>query len=471
MNPSRHPPGPPRCSAGRAGPGPRCPYATTRTHPLGTSRRVRDARIRPSRGSVGVSVAGPCRSSLLAWGRAADPHLRLAPRAVLPPGGAARRPGRLPRPPRRGVPRRAVDAVLVVRRHLRPRHARPRDRRAALGVGRADHRHRRPGHPVQRQPRLGDPARLRRRACSSAPACTSARRRRGSAGRSLVDGVDVYPLPYLEPALVADALGAEERTHAGGAAGRHGLGARRSRRARGTRPAVVMAHAFVAGGLTSDSERDISAGGVGGRPARGVRRRRPTSPWATSTDRRRSPRPSRYSGLAGGDVLQRGRPRQGLVARRHRHVGDHRRAGPGPGRATAGAPPRRPRDPPQRPAARRGRARLVPGDPHRPRPPGRGHGPVAPPVPARPRARLRPRRAFPPRSARMPPGPPGSAPTSTSAATSSPTCAAGGCPPPRSGSCSSPPSTAPGVDRATGDGEGVADAAAAATGAGTEGAA
>ncbi|NYG08545.1 exonuclease SbcD [Phycicoccus badiiscoriae] len=76
----------------------------------------------------------------------------------------------------------------------------------------------------------------------------------------VVDGVAVYPLPYLEPAVAADPLGATERSHAGvlrAAMARVDA----DRAARGA-PSVVMAHAFVTGGATSDSERDISVGGV-----------------------------------------------------------------------------------------------------------------------------------------------------------------------------------------------------------------
>ena len=82
-------------------------------------------------------------------------------------------------------------------------------------------------------------------------------------GRPVVVGdVAVHPLPYLEPALTADALGASDRTHAGvmrAAMGRVHADAR----TRGGRT-VVMAHAFVLGGMTSESERDISVGGVSG---------------------------------------------------------------------------------------------------------------------------------------------------------------------------------------------------------------
>ncbi len=73
--------------------------------------------------------------------------------------------------------------------------------------------------------------------------------------------VAFYPLPYLEPALAADGLGAE-RTQAGvltaamdavraDLAGRPGV------------RSVVSAHAFVTGGTASDSERELAVGGLG----------------------------------------------------------------------------------------------------------------------------------------------------------------------------------------------------------------
>ena len=82
-----------------------------------------------------------------------------------------------------------------------------------------------------------------------------------SVGRPvMVGGVAIYPLPYLEPSIAADPLGAGQRTHAGV------LEAAMARVAadRDSRPgqSVVMAHAFVNGGATSDSERDITVGGV-----------------------------------------------------------------------------------------------------------------------------------------------------------------------------------------------------------------
>jgi DNA repair protein SbcD/Mre11 len=77
--------------------------------------------------------------------------------------------------------------------------------------------------------------------------------------------VAFYPLPYLEPALAADALGAE-RSHPGVltaamTAVRADLAGRP-----GTR-AVVSAHAFVTGGAPSDSERELAVGGLGQVPA------------------------------------------------------------------------------------------------------------------------------------------------------------------------------------------------------------
>jgi DNA repair protein SbcD/Mre11 len=76
----------------------------------------------------------------------------------------------------------------------------------------------------------------------------------------VVNGVSVYPLPYLEPAVAADPLDAAERSHAGVL--RAAMTKVEADRAVRGGPSVVMAHAFVTGGATSDSERDISVGGV-----------------------------------------------------------------------------------------------------------------------------------------------------------------------------------------------------------------
>ena len=84
-------------------------------------------------------------------------------------------------------------------------------------------------------------------------------------GRPVVVGdVAVHPLPYLEPALAADALGAADRTHAGVV--RAAMARVRADAGRRGGRTVVMAHAFVLGGMTSESERDISVGGVSGVP-------------------------------------------------------------------------------------------------------------------------------------------------------------------------------------------------------------
>ncbi len=79
--------------------------------------------------------------------------------------------------------------------------------------------------------------------------------------------VALYGLPYLEPALCADELGAGGRSHEAVLA--HAMARVRAdlaRRRAGTR-SLVAAHAFVVGGAPSDSERDISVGGVGSVPS------------------------------------------------------------------------------------------------------------------------------------------------------------------------------------------------------------
>jgi DNA repair protein SbcD/Mre11 len=74
--------------------------------------------------------------------------------------------------------------------------------------------------------------------------------------------VAVYGLPYLEPDLVRDSWQLEGRSHQSvlDEAMRRVRGDL-ARRRPGTR-SVVMAHAFVTGAAASDSERDISVGGV-----------------------------------------------------------------------------------------------------------------------------------------------------------------------------------------------------------------
>lgn len=80
--------------------------------------------------------------------------------------------------------------------------------------------------------------------------------------------VAVYACPYLEPDVVRGDLlgGAQGRGHAAVL----DAAMTRVRSDLQTRPglrSVVLAHAFVAGGVASDSERDISVGGVSAVPA------------------------------------------------------------------------------------------------------------------------------------------------------------------------------------------------------------
>ncbi|MET7902842.1 exonuclease SbcCD subunit D [Streptomyces sp. NPDC005355] len=79
--------------------------------------------------------------------------------------------------------------------------------------------------------------------------------------------VAFYGLPYLEPGLVREALGAPAAGHTAvlGAA-MDQVRADLATRPSGTR-SVVLAHAFVTGGAISDSERDITVGGVASVPA------------------------------------------------------------------------------------------------------------------------------------------------------------------------------------------------------------
>lgn len=78
----------------------------------------------------------------------------------------------------------------------------------------------------------------------------------------MVGDTAVYPIPYLEPAAssVTEELGVDQRTHTavlGAAMDR----VRADAAARGPRT-IAMAHCFASGGATSESERDISTGGV-----------------------------------------------------------------------------------------------------------------------------------------------------------------------------------------------------------------
>ncbi|MFJ5518137.1 exonuclease SbcCD subunit D [Streptomyces griseoluteus] len=79
--------------------------------------------------------------------------------------------------------------------------------------------------------------------------------------------VAFYGLPYLEPALVKDEFAVPRAGHETVlAAAMDRVRADLAGRAPGTR-SVVLAHAFVTGGEASDSERDITVGGVAAVPA------------------------------------------------------------------------------------------------------------------------------------------------------------------------------------------------------------
>jgi exonuclease SbcD len=74
--------------------------------------------------------------------------------------------------------------------------------------------------------------------------------------------VAVYGIPYLEPDLLREPWGLPARSHQAVL----GVATDRIRADLAARPAgtrsIVVAHAFVAGGAASDSERDIAVGGV-----------------------------------------------------------------------------------------------------------------------------------------------------------------------------------------------------------------
>ncbi|MDR7082933.1 exonuclease SbcD [Arthrobacter ginsengisoli] len=78
----------------------------------------------------------------------------------------------------------------------------------------------------------------------------------------------IYGIPWLEPRLVAEQLGVDTASHfevtrAATARIRADLAVRAGTR---TVHSVVLAHTFASGGISSDSERDLSIGGVGAVP-------------------------------------------------------------------------------------------------------------------------------------------------------------------------------------------------------------
>lgn len=76
----------------------------------------------------------------------------------------------------------------------------------------------------------------------------------------------VYGLPYLEPRMVAADLGVDQPSHfTVTEAALNLVRADLAARPAGTQ-SVVLAHTFASGGITSDSERELSVGGVGAVP-------------------------------------------------------------------------------------------------------------------------------------------------------------------------------------------------------------
>lgn len=78
--------------------------------------------------------------------------------------------------------------------------------------------------------------------------------------------VAIYGLPYLEPRMVADVLEVDQSSHFSVTkAALDRVRADLARRPAGTQ-SVVLAHTFASGGITSDSERELSVGGLGAVP-------------------------------------------------------------------------------------------------------------------------------------------------------------------------------------------------------------
>lgn len=87
----------------------------------------------------------------------------------------------------------------------------------------------------------------------------------GTAGGALLA---IYGIPWLEPRLVASQLGVETASHFEVTRAATDLirADLQRRSSHGTVHSVVLAHTFASGGISSDSERDLSIGGVGAVP-------------------------------------------------------------------------------------------------------------------------------------------------------------------------------------------------------------
>jgi DNA repair protein SbcD/Mre11 len=78
----------------------------------------------------------------------------------------------------------------------------------------------------------------------------------------------IYGIPWLEPRLVAEQLGVQTASHFEVTRAATDLirADLQHRAGHGTVHSVVLAHTFASGGISSDSERDLSIGGVGAVP-------------------------------------------------------------------------------------------------------------------------------------------------------------------------------------------------------------
>ena len=200
--------------------------------------------------------------------------------------------------------------------------------------------------------------------------------------------VAVYGLPYLDPDTLREPWGLSRRSHEA-ALGEAMSRVRADLAGRPMARSLVLAHAFVAGGESSESERDISVGGVSIVPTSlfdGV----DYTALGHLHGRHTLTETIRYSGSPMAYSFSEAEHRKGswlveLDAAGFASGRVRRRARPAP----AGPDQGRPRDPPDRPGSRRPRVRLGPGDAHRRHPAAPGHGPAAAALPAHPRPRLR----------------------------------------------------------------------------------
>lgn len=90
----------------------------------------------------------------------------------------------------------------------------------------------------------------------------------GAAGERAQAVLAIYGIPWLEPRLVAEHLGADTASHFEVTRAATGMIREdiKQRSASATVHSVVLAHTFASGGISSDSERDLSIGGVGAVP-------------------------------------------------------------------------------------------------------------------------------------------------------------------------------------------------------------